>query len=316
MIIKHADDKAARLRMLENLLTSPTLGANQRQWAGHEAFRFRMGCAGERSAAHYLDNYLKDDPERMLIHDLRVDVAGEVAQIDHLMVTRGLHFYLIETKSFNGRLTITDRGEFSVLYGGGREYGIESPLEQCRRHERVLAKLLDQLEIRGRLGMRPMFHHCVLIDPKGTIARPDAAAFDTSSVIKADQFAAWHQDRITSGLSLLQVASAMANIVSATALQDLAARIAHHHQPANPLALPDFMASRSDVSRLDEAVEPPASARPLSPPADHTAQTSTRRRLICSSCGAKLTFAEGKFCWNNEARFGGLQYCREHQAAH
>ncbi|WP_088287324.1 hypothetical protein [Ideonella sp. A 288] len=34
-----------------------------------------------------------------------------------------------------------------------------------------------------------------------------------------------------------------------------------------------------------------------------------------STCGAKLSFAEGKFCWNNEARFGGLQYCREHQAA-
>jgi hypothetical protein len=33
------------------------------------------------------------------------------------------------------------------------------------------------------------------------------------------------------------------------------------------------------------------------------------------SCGTKISFAEGKHCWNNAGRLGGLQYCREHQAA-
>jgi hypothetical protein len=32
------------------------------------------------------------------------------------------------------------------------------------------------------------------------------------------------------------------------------------------------------------------------------------------TCGDKITFPEGKFCWANEKRFGGFQYCREHQA--
>ena len=44
-------------------------------------------------------------------------------------------------------------------------------------------------------------------------------------------------------------------------------------------------------------------------------QTAASRKLVRATCGAKITFAEGKYCWNNEARFGGLQYCREHQAA-
>jgi hypothetical protein len=40
------------------------------------------------------------------------------------------------------------------------------------------------------------------------------------------------------------------------------------------------------------------------------------RKLICLHCEAKISFAEGRFCWNNALRFGGGQYCREHQALH
>jgi hypothetical protein len=43
------------------------------------------------------------------------------------------------------------------------------------------------------------------------------------------------------------------------------------------------------------------------------ADEKLRRKLICATCGQKISFAEGKFCWNNEAWFGGLQYCRKHQ---
>jgi hypothetical protein len=39
----------------------------------------------------------------------------------------------------------------------------------------------------------------------------------------------------------------------------------------------------------------------------------TRRQLVCCTCNAKITYAEAKFCWGNERRFGGLQYCRTHQ---
>ena len=43
--------------------------------------------------------------------------------------------------------------------------------------------------------------------------------------------------------------------------------------------------------------------------------TRAAKKLICSQRGVKIGYPEGKFCWNNEKRFGGLQYCREHQAA-
>jgi len=40
-----------------------------------------------------------------------------------------------------------------------------------------------------------------------------------------------------------------------------------------------------------------------------------KKRLVCATCGAKISYEEGKFCWNQPQRFGGLQYCREHQKA-
>lgn len=39
-----------------------------------------------------------------------------------------------------------------------------------------------------------------------------------------------------------------------------------------------------------------------------------RKKLVCVTCSCKISYAEGKFCWNNEKRFNGNQYCRDHQA--
>jgi hypothetical protein len=40
---------------------------------------------------------------------------------------------------------------------------------------------------------------------------------------------------------------------------------------------------------------------------------SLAKKLICAQCREKISFPEGKFGWNHVKRFGGLQYCREHQ---
>ena len=36
--------------------------------------------------------------------------------------------------------------------------------------------------------------------------------------------------------------------------------------------------------------------------------------LVCARCAVKSGLPEGRFCWNNAQRFGGLAYGREHQA--
>jgi Nuclease-related domain len=173
MLIKSTDDKSKRLKLLEDLQKSNALDVFQREWLAKQLRNQRIGMAGERDAAHYIDNHYRDRSTHAVIHDLRIKVDDDVAQIDHLVISRGMHFYLLETKSFNGDLFINEHGEFSVKYAGDSVYGIPSPLEQSRRHANVLAKLLEQLEIGSRVRSVPHFHHLVLVHPKAKIDRPE-----------------------------------------------------------------------------------------------------------------------------------------------
>lgn len=320
MLIKATDDKSRRLALLDDLQKSPMLDRRQRDWLRDEHHRTQRGLAGERDAAHYLDNYLKDDPDRMLLHDLRFKVDGDVIQIDHLVITRSLYVYLLETKNFNGNLRINEHGEFSVEYAGERVYGIPSPLEQSRRHEGPLRKLFDLLEIRGRNGSAATIEHCVLVSPSSIIHRPPAKAFDTTNVIKADQFRAWHEKFQGRASTATNVVSSLLNIRSAATIEEFARKLVRQHRPVDPLTLPDFMQPRQVPAQAKPAAvprdpTPPIASAAASAPEVEPEAKAERRKLVCATCGSKISYPEGKFCWNNERRFGGLQYCREHQAA-
>ncbi len=186
MLLKSADDKSRRLALLEELQRSPLLDSGQKEWLHKQLMNLKKGMQGERDSAHYLDSYFKDK-EHVLLHDLRFVVDGDVAQIDHLIINRAGSIYLLETKNYSGNLVINERGEFTAVYGRMR-FGIESPIEQSLRHERVLSKLLERLEISGRTHKLPEFQHVVMLHPQAIIKRPPAKLFDTRNVIKADQF--------------------------------------------------------------------------------------------------------------------------------
>jgi hypothetical protein len=327
MLIKTADDKTRRLTLLQELQKSPLLDARQKDWLREELRRLRTGMEGERDAAHYLDAKFKDSSTHAMLHDLRISVDGEVAQIDHLLVNRGLMFFLFETKCFNSELHINDRGEFTLTYPGERQFGIPSPIEQSRRHERILAKLLERLGITGRMGTRPQFVHVVMLHPKAIIHRPPSKEFDTDCVIKADQIGTWHAQFVDQQLGGVRLLNVALNLRSEDDLRGLAEKLARQHRPADQLTLPDFMAPQP--ARAAKPAQAPSRSRPVDGPQAFQAPTAKaspsapatqpppeelRRKLVCVACRQKISFAEGKYCWNNEDRFGGFQYCREDQA--
>lgn len=374
MLIKSADDKSKRLALLESLATSPLLDRDQKKWVEEQVWALRIGVQGERDAAFYIDSHFKDAPNHAVLHDLRFDLDGEVTQIDHLVIARSFMFYLLETKNFNGNLRINEHGEFSVRYSSGKTFGIPSPLEQSRRHERALVKILERLGITGRINREPDFRHVVLIHPQGLIERPDARKFDTSNVIKADQFVSWRKRHVEKDLSTLQVLGAMLNLRSADTVREWSEMLVRQHRPENPLALPDFIRPRvprvsprsigialgaaagspevcttcgSAISQAEsefcrahslkfdgglycrahqvafkstglrslKATALSASVPPGTAPAAEQANSEAKKRLICATCNARISFPEGRFCWSQSERFGGLQYCREHQKA-
>ncbi|MFO1225683.1 nuclease-related domain-containing protein [Roseateles sp.] len=298
MLFKSADDKSKRLRLLESLQGSPHIDAGQRNWLAEELTCQQRGLQGERDAAFHLDSLLRDGANTALLHDLRFVVDDEVAQIDHLVFNRLFDFILIETKCYNGHVLINEHGEFSVRYGSGKLFGVPSPLAQSERHGRVLARLLERLGITGRLGTQPRFHHLVLLHPKAIITRPAPERFDTRNVIKADQFPEW-RERWVDSASATTAMSSLLNIRGRDTLKDWAELLIQAHHPTDLLALPDFMRPGAPSAPARQAHAEMTDAPP--------------KRLICATCGSKISFAEGKFCWSKPERFGGLQYCREHQ---
>jgi hypothetical protein len=119
MLMKSADDKAKRLALLEDLQKSTLLGARQKDWLRTELCNLKTGIKGEQVAAFsfYLNGYYQDGKNNVLLHDLRLVVDDEVAQIDHLVINRTGYMVLIETKNYSDDLKVNAHGEFTVRYG-------------------------------------------------------------------------------------------------------------------------------------------------------------------------------------------------------
>lgn len=320
MLLKSADDKSKRLKLLKELQKSIQLTSRQKEWLRHELQICKKGIEGERDAAHYLNSQFSQSENHVLLHDLRFEIDGEVAQIDHLMINRASNVFLIETKNYAGHLIVNEQGEFTVQYGD-ELWGIASPLEQSRRHERLLSTLCERLEITGRVDKHLAFHHVVLMHPKAIIKRPDPKVFDTSFLIKADQFLTWHKkfvDEIGAGT----LVKSIFNLRSQETIAAWGEKLKRCHRPADMLSLPPIMKPTSPPARVTSAavlapIPTPAPAPGLGEPGmQRPTATPIQKTLICADCGAKISLAEGRFCWNQPQRFHGLQYCRAHQAAH
>jgi hypothetical protein len=302
MLIKSADDKSNRIALLEGWLMSTRLNQKQREWIVAELSNLRKGNQGERDAAFYIDSYYRDSENYAVIHDLRLVVNGDVAQIDHLLVNRLGHFYLLETKNYNANINITDHGEFSVSYGNEAPYGIQSPIEQSRRHGKVLTTLLDQLKIHPRLGFERQLHHVVLIDPKGLINRSNSPQFDSSMVIKSDQFKSWHEKHINKVVNPISFIPLLAQFKMKSSVEELAKLLASHHKPADQLYLPEWLKPSTKPLVIKEEK-----------PIKQAVPELTKASYFCAKCKCAISTPVFNFSMKNKQRFGGRAYCMEHQ---
>jgi len=90
MIIKEADDKKPEIRNLEAILSRPDCKADVKKRVEQEIRNIRTGARGEEEAAYEMKVHWGESKNWMLIHDLRIECGGLVAQIDHLLINRFL----------------------------------------------------------------------------------------------------------------------------------------------------------------------------------------------------------------------------------
>ncbi|MEJ2792548.1 nuclease-related domain-containing protein [Iodobacter sp. LRB] len=233
MILKSPDSKQAQLEELNSLLTQANLSANQRELINKEIYMLKQGMQGEQNSEYEINFYLKDAKRWAVIHDLRIEHNGRVAQIDHLLINRLLDVFVIETKNFSADLQINELGEFTAWYNK-KPIGIPSPLAQNEKHIEVLKALSKTLPLPKRLGLTlmPSFTSVVMVSNKQRITRPKK--FDTQNIIKAEKILEWVTKTNADNASIGQVFGSLAKIVSPETVMEIAGLFASQHCPLKP----------------------------------------------------------------------------------
>ena len=107
MLLKSKDGRQEDIQELNRLLTMKST-AKQRFYIERELKFLVSGERNEQTSAYYLDFRFKDSPHWAMIHDLRIEHGGRVAQIDHLLINRFLDIYigieklLLRRKNYSG----------------------------------------------------------------------------------------------------------------------------------------------------------------------------------------------------------------------
>lgn len=281
MLIKEADDQSAQLESLERLAQGK--GPKARQ-AADELRRRKAGVRGERDSAYLIGFEYERSPNWAVIHDLRLEHDGRIAQIDHVLINRWMDVYVLETKHVHAGIKITEEGEFLRWNKYQRTYeGMASPLEQNDRHIQVLKDVMAGVDLPTRLGIRipPAFQSFVLIGKDARIDRP--RKFDTSRVIKADQLkkAIWRD--IDNENPLIGVVRFAAKIVSRETVEFVARQLADLHRPLSAAPTPSTSASTASP-------QPTTQRRRRIEPTLGTAPSPTQPKKLakpqCKSCSS------------------------------
>ena len=98
MILKNSDGKKLDIEELARLLKIAP--SDRKSKIENELRCLRSGIKGEDESAYLIDFDFKDAPNTAVIHDIRLEINGRVAQIDHLLIHRTLNVFVLETKNF------------------------------------------------------------------------------------------------------------------------------------------------------------------------------------------------------------------------
>ncbi len=312
MVIKTKEPANAPIATLESLRIRPGVTSQQKASIEEELSNVRAGDRGEREAAYFIDFELGTSRNYAIIHDLRIEHAGRVAQIDHLIIGRMADVILIESKNVSTALRSNDAGEFEVKTRYGWK-GMNSPVEQNRRHAAVLGDFLKASGLLPRrLGfqLEPELHQWVLVPAQCSLGR----SRDAAQIVKMDMFGArmkeW-MNRTSSG-----EVWKMAKVISPETLSEFASALAQRHRPIafdyaakfgiNTAFPPTF--SGESVPRVPPRASVIARALPV---VDAVKNTATE----CAICRAEIEAKVATFCRLNAKRFDGKAYCRTCQGA-
>lgn len=312
MLIKEADDKTADLATLKSLLNHPAANAETKKRIEQEIRNISSGAKGEADAAYEIDFHYGPSKNWAVIHDVRIEHKGRVAQIDHLLVNRFLDVWVFESKRFSEGIGINEQGECAMFWQG-KPTGIGSPHEQNAKHIAVIKAACDDgaVELPKRLGfaIKPSFNGLVVVSKNARVSRPKAKGWWDDGIVKADQVKAKIDKAFDSDNNILTAAK----IIGSDTLEAFARGLAALHVPAAFDWHAKFGLPRETVAPVAKPVQAKSVAVAAEP---ETKPESKKSGRVCHSCGEPVEDKVVTFCVRfNKARFGGNVYCQECQKA-
>lgn len=288
MILKAKDDIGPLVSQLDGLLKRP-LTDRQRRAIEQEKATMLAGAKAEAEAAYLIDFHLKDSEHWAVLHDLRLEHNGRVAQIDHLLICSVLDIYVVESKGFRTKIRIT--GDQWEVLRNSHWTGITSPVAQNERHILVLKELIQAStwapKFFGSIKQPIRYVNVVAVPPECSLRgeSPEVMVVSMDNLVKTVR----HDH---SGLFSRSLFSG----ISRDGLCDLGLDLLDCHRPVKF----DFAAKFGVGAQATEAVA-------VERPNGHLASK-------CVNCGTALTQAEAFFCRVNKPRFAGQFLCRKCQS--
>ena len=332
MLIKPADDKSKDIERLARLLKHQKANKYIKDQINKQIRFCKARIAAKTDAAYYINFHYENSKNWAVIHDLRLEHNGQVAQIDHMLINRFLQCYIIETKSMSEKVEINEHGEFTSYYKD-EAFGIPSPIEQNKRHILFLNRFMDSgiVNLPKRLGfqIKPDFYSFIVISPKSIIVLPERTFPELDQIVKTDQLL----DEIAK-----QKNENSLKLVSAETVEAFAKELVKHHKPIqinyeskfgldSKDAMPVHQTNRDiPTNTIETATQPkkreqPSNLKevtqnteqePLKIKTEQTAK-SNNKKYYCSDCTAEIEHAVARFCWFNKKRFGEKICCRDCQ---
>lgn len=231
------------------------------------------GRRAEEQMAHYLKRFFGSSSEVDVLNGLRIELRGEVAQMDHL-VLHSCGISIVESKSVAGSVQIKDDGQWIRWYNK-QPQGMRSAVTQARMQGMMLKELLTATVKQKGAFDGVEFDFLVAISDSGTIQWPSTGPLP--EICKADQV----PDRI---LAKVNARWGREPALSATNRRAIAEFLKLVHRPAT--------SAGAGQARAASIPSTPAEAAPTPSPVAPSALPPK----VCKHCGSSELDAQyGKF---------------------
>jgi hypothetical protein len=236
MLIKDRTPVDGAVETLKDLI-STNLSTQKKFRVERELKQLNLRENGGQNPTNFINFYCADSRKWAIIHDLRIQINGVAAHIDHILINRFFDVYLLESSNYSYSLKITADGEFLVF--DGRQYqSVDSPLEENKKRIQVVEEILHENKkiIPKRLGLpiRPKIESYVLVSSASKVVRPPKWIYDTTAVISADYLTKTLLKEFSKAKRFLERIMRLPKAFNADTVAKAAGEIAALHQP-NPI---------------------------------------------------------------------------------